>query len=406
MQRQAGTFRPSYGTHKFGDDYWPGARPDPDEVVDRLIDGTSVSVFGLRRIGKSSLIAEARERLRARGVKVLWIDLQKHDTLAGTLAAILKELAQNGGPVARIGKWAEATKILPPDIKARIGTIISSKIDAVADSSIDDYAEALFEQIGSELAALRPADRPVMIFDELPLLFLNAIKKAPPDEVPQVVARLNKFLAILRHWRSDDVGIAMVLCGSFSMPWLRRQYGIDDEHINDCDPVDIEEMTDADARGLIEACIAARRPRRWEDGCTDALMKMIPANYPGVIQLAYSKIKFAEDASLSALRGPLRDKIEDAFEDRYYIQFDRRFARYSEDERARANRLFKAIAAAPGGRIDFDRAAAMLSATGSPEDDQDGRELLDLLHSDGFLTPSRSRGVAYSSGLVSAWRSD
>lgn len=40
-----------------------------------------------------------------------------------------------------------------------------------------------------------------MIFDELPLLFLNAIKKAPADEVPQVVARLNKFLAILRHWR-------------------------------------------------------------------------------------------------------------------------------------------------------------------------------------------------------------
>lgn len=34
------------------------------------------------------------------------------------------------------------------------------------------------------------------------------------------------------------MGIAMVLCGSFSMPWLRRQYGIDDEHINDCDPVD------------------------------------------------------------------------------------------------------------------------------------------------------------------------
>ena len=45
-------------------------------------------------------------------------------------------------------------------------------------------------------------------------------------------------------------------------------------------------------RRLLEACIAAPRPRRWEDGCTDALMKMIPANYPGVIQLAYSKIKW------------------------------------------------------------------------------------------------------------------
>ena len=135
-------------------------------------------------------------------------------------------------------------------------------------------------------------------------------------------------------------------------------------------------------------------------------MRQIPANYPGVIQLAYSKIKFAEDASLSALKGPLRHKIEDAFEEKYYVQFDRRFARYPEAERARTGRLFKAIAASPEGRIDFDTAIPMLSATGFPDDDQDGRELLDLLHSDGFLTSSRSRGVAYSSGLVSAWRSD
>lgn len=60
--------------------------------------------------------------------------------------------------MARIGKWAEATKILPPEIKARIGSIISSKDRrGKSDSSIDDYAEALFEQIGTELAALPPA---------------------------------------------------------------------------------------------------------------------------------------------------------------------------------------------------------------------------------------------------------
>lgn len=406
MAAHAQKFKPGYGTHKFGNDYWPGARPDPDEIVDRLLDGTSVSVFGLRRIGKSSLIAETRERLRASSKTVLWIDLQKHDTLAGTLAALLKALAENNGPVAKISKWAEKTDFLPANIKAKITSIIKSKIDSVADSDIDDYAEALFEQIGSELAALDKQTRPIIIFDELPLLFLNALKAANPGDQPKVIARLNKFLAILRHWRSDDVGVAMALCGSFSMPWLRREYGIDDEHLNDCDPVTIEEMEEEDARKLIEACIAARRPKGWQDGCTDALLELLPAYFPGVIQLAYSKIKYASDASLSALKGDLRGKIEDALEEKYYSQFDRRFSRYDEPERERAARLFKEIAKASDGKIEFDKAIQILSAQSQQGDDQTGRELLDFLQSDGFVTSSRSRGVTYASGLVSSWRSD
>lgn len=399
-------FHPGYGTHKFGSDYWPGAKPDADEIVERLQDGTSVSVFGLRRIGKSSLIAEARERLRAAGRTVLWIDLQKHDTLASTLAALLKALAENDGPVAKIETWANSTDLLPAGIRAKVTSLIKSKVDSLADSDVDAYAEALFDQIGNELAALETDKRPIIIFDELPLLFLNAIKQAEPAEQPKVVARLNKFLAILRHWRSDDVGVSMALSGSFSMPWLRREYGIDDEHINDCDPIIVEEMDVDEARKLLEACIAAKKPKGWEDGCTDAVLDLIPAYYPGVIQLAYSKIKYARDASLTAINDELKDKIEDAFEQKYYVQFDRRFARYGDKERERAAKLFKEIAISEDKLVGFDDAIQMLSKQENEDDDQDGRELLDFLHSDGFVTSSRKKGVSYASGLVSAWRSD
>lgn len=399
-------FQPGYGTHKFGSDYWPGAKPDASEIVERLLDGTSVSVFGLRRIGKSSLIAEARERLRAAGKTVLWIDLQKHDTLASTLAALLKALAENDGPISKIETWANSTDLLPAGIRAKITSLIKSKVDSLADSDVDAYAEALFDQIGNELAALAPGKRPIIIFDELPLLFLNAIKQAEPCEQPKVVARLNKFLAILRHWRSADVGVAMALSGSFSMPWLRREYGIDDEHINDCDPIVVEEMDLVDARKLLEACIAAKTPKGWEDGCIDAVLELIPAYYPGVIQLAYSKIKYAKDASLAAVNDDLKDKIEDAFEQKYYIQFDRRFARYADNERERAAKLFNEIARADNKVVAFDDAIGILSKNDNEDDDQDGRELLDFLQSDGFVTSSRKNGVSYASGLVSAWRSD
>lgn len=405
MARSA-RFKPGYGTHKFGSDFWPGARPSPDEIVDRLLEGTSVSVFGLRRIGKSSLIAETRERLRAKGKNVLWIDLQKHDTLAGTLAALLKALADHKGPVAKIADWADKNEYLPGTIKAKITALIKSKIDSVSDSDLDDYAEALFEQIGTQLAALSVTDRPVIIFDELPLLFYNALKRADASAQQKTVAQLNKFLAILRHWRSDDVGVAMALSGSFSMPWLRREHGIEDEHLNDCDPVAIEEMSREEACELLEACIASHKPAGWDKSSTARVLDLLPAYYPGVVQLAYSKLRFAKDASAQAIADKVGGQIEDALEQTYYIQFDRRFARYSDDEKVRASKLFKELAQAQDGKVGFDRGVQLLSPNESVEADQGGRELLDFLHSDGFVTSSRTRGVSYASGLVPAWRSD
>lgn len=399
-------FKPGYGTHKFGGDFWPGARPNPDEIADRLLEGTSVSIFGLRRIGKSSLIAETRERLRAKGKTVLWIDLQKHDTLAGTLAALLKALAEQKGPVSKIIEWAEKSEYLPPTITAKVTAVIKSKIDSVADSDLDDYSEMLFEQIGTQLAALGTPEKPVIIFDELPLLFYNALKRADASEQQKTVAQLNKFLAILRHWRSDDVGVAMALSGSFSMPWLRREYGIEDEHLNDCDPVEVEEMSREEARGLLEACIASRQPAGWERSCTEQVLDLLPAYYPGVVQLAYGKLRFAADASPGAITDKVGTQIEQALEQTYYIQFDRRFGRYDDGEKGRAAKLFKQLAQAPDATVAFDSAVQLLNPNGSVDDDQGGRELLDFLQSDGFITASRTRGVSYASGLVSAWRSD
>lgn len=399
-----GGFKPRYGTHVFGDEFWPGAKPDPDELVERLIEGSSVAIFGLRRIGKSSLIAETRERLVARGHNALWIDLQKHNSLAGALAAILKALADNTGMVARIASWTDQTNTLPAPIKAKIKSIISKKLDALSDGGVDDYAEALFDQIGLELAQLEPVERPIVIFDELPFLIVNAVKEVAPEDQPKAVARLNRFLAILRHWRSVDVGVAMAICGSFSMAWLRREYGVEDGHLNDCEPIPIEEMERDEARKFVDACVAVSAPAGWADASADALLDILPAYYPGVIQLAHSKIRHAHDASPKALKGKLRDLIEDALADTYYVQFDRRFRRYDRSERDRAARLFTRLATAK--KTGFEEAVSLLASNPDSGDEQDGRDLLDLLQSDGFVIASRRRGVRYSSGLVSSWRSD
>jgi hypothetical protein len=398
-------FQPRYGTHVVGAEFWSGAKPDPDELVARLKNRTSIALFGLRRIGKSSLVAECRDRLRAQGKKVLWIDLQKHDGLAGTLAAILKELSETETLVDTLTSWVDKTNIIPESIKARLKSIVNKQLDMLADNDVDEYAEALFEQLGTQLAGMKDAEKPIIIFDELPLLILNSIQRAPEAEHGRVVARFNKFLAILRHWRSRDVGVTMAICGSFSMAWLRRRHGIVDEHLNDCEPVSVEEMEQKDALGLIEACAKVSKPKKWSAESAATLLELLPALYPGVIQLAHNTIRYASDTSPKALNGKLRSKIEAALEQKYYSQFDARFSRYEREERERAAKLFKALAQAKGKAVPFEDAIRLLTVDPGV-DDQDGRDLLDLMQSDGFVIATRRLGVTYSSGLAAAWRQD
>lgn len=402
-------FKPRYGTHVFGAEFWPGARPDPDDVADRLINRTSVKVFGLRRIGKSSLIAETRERLKSRDRRVIWIDLQKDDSLVGTLTSILAALHEAPTVIDRVSTWLNDTNVVPPAVKARLTAVIANRIATVTESDktdIDAYAEALLEQIGLEFAQLADDDKPILIIDELPLLIINALQETNDADRAQTVARLNRFLAILRNWRSADVGVAMAICGSFSMAWLRREHGIVDEHLNDCEPLDIEELGDDEAKRLLEACIAVSKPKNWTKASANALVSILPATYPGVVQLAHNTIRYEDDTSAKAIKGDLRDKIERAIEGAYFTQFTRRFQRYSRDERDRAVRLFKALGGKGEARVDYDAAIAMLATDPNGEDDQSGRELFDLLSSDGFVTGTRRSGIRYTSGLAKAWRQD
>lgn len=396
-------FKPGFGTHQFGEGYWPGAKPDPDGVVKRLQQGTSISVFGLRRFGKSSLLAEARERLRKQGRNVIWIDLDAHDSIVKVLTTILESISSfESGAVKNFLSWLEGVEVFPPEFKANVAALVSSKVHAVAESDLEKFADTFFKQVEIQFGKRDPASRPIIIFDELTAMLHNTIKTFDTDKRDKIVAKLNTFLAMLRHWRSNDVGVTMAITGSVSMDWIHRKYGIMEATINDLVPITVEEMDSSSARELLEACLRSESPRNWSEECTDELLSFLPANFPGIIQLAYS-IVMTENGSLDELRGPLRKKIKNALKDKYYRQFASRIMDYSKLDRQRIDSLLTAILNSGSSKVATSVAFEKLKISNTAENAMLSGELLHYLESDGFIEALDTDEVAFNTGLVEAW---
>ncbi len=388
---------PRFGTHITGPYYWPGAVPSVHDVVAILQRGESIKCFGLRRIGKSSLLAEAA-RLLAQGDRpVIRLDLQRIATIPALLQNIIHALPHKSGVLHSMTKWFSETTTLPSQVKAALGALLAQQLASSDNEDIDRYADRLFDETGRLLAAASPNDRPILILDELPMFCENVLNAAPAERRPQAVTRLNTLLATLRNWRSIDIGVPMAIGGSVSMLWLQRQYGILIDNVNDCASIVVEPMPRAEAEAMVRAMIASVAPPQWAPDIAERLCDLVPAFYTGVLQYAFQQIRGLPALTTAELDALYPDRIADGLDENYYVQFNRRLARYAAAERRAANRLFEELLAAA---LTMPAALAILA----PADDAwIDRELLDRLADDGFVHATRHGGVRFSSGLVRVW---
>lgn len=377
--------RSKFGTHVTGVDYWPG-EPDVDQIVGRLLRGESVKIFGLRRIGKSSLLFETKRRLEG-SRPVIRLDGQELHSIPAFLKAIFDGLPRDRGPIRHMLEWVRKAG-LPPEVKAKAEALITERILGNSEPDLDAYAELLLAELGRAIRDLPEEQRPVLFVDELPFFCDNVLRKTPGS-----TARVNALLAQLRAWRGEDYRVAQVLCGSFSLAWLQREHGVLSDHVNDPMPANVEELSRVSAEAMVAAMIAYEK-KAAEPGFVAALLDRLPSLYPGVVQFAFSVMRLEPSYTLERLAHPFAHKIAEGLDKNYYAQFDKRFDRYTTDERRAAEALFRIVSAAAGA-VGKSRAEEALG--------EGGRRLLDHLCDDGFLSASRQRGVRFASGLARHW---
>jgi len=159
------TLPPHYGSGVSGDYFWP--RPEiVGPLVGSLAEGQSHKMFGLRRIGKSSIMLEVKRLLEERQVVVAHVDVQDLNGLHNLLRDLLRSIPDQTFRTT-LPSGLETTGRLSHGVVSAIrGMVGSDQAGSVADEERDllAYWGTVSEHLTDVLRSSgRPAHRRVSV---------------------------------------------------------------------------------------------------------------------------------------------------------------------------------------------------------------------------------------------------
>jgi hypothetical protein len=378
-----------YGNPVSGDHFWP--RPDVTQpIVEALLAGESIKLFGLRRTGKSSIMLEVEAALRNAGRKPIYVDVQGNDRVDQLCARLVAAL-----PASNTA--SKLTQALASDRVGKGISVIQNLLGRAQQTP--PRPTAILQRIelikGDLTKLLAQQNRSIiLLIDELPFLIDNMLDRGVP------LADVNGFLATLRSWRQDGQ-LPMFLSGSIGLSWLIRERGIAREHFNDL----IKTLTPPplepnDARAMLKA-LAAEEDCTW---MTDDIITVILAesavNYPSFLQFAFGRLKDRKARTAEDVRRIFAGYIRPSLDEDFYAQFNTRINRFDAEHRAVVREILRLIDKNGDRPTDL---ATIDHALGSYEViDRD--DILSMLVEDGFITAdTKAQTVAFSSPLIRTW---
>jgi hypothetical protein len=355
-------------------------------------------LFGLRRIGKSTLLEYCAEELGKKGFHVINIDAQGMNSEEDLLYAILGNLPNNGIS-DKIFKAISKSTAIPKTIRSAIESRTKSEINIV------DYLNALSQIIGNEL---KKTDVPLaLVIDEFSFLCRNIIISSADSE-KKGACRIAILLSALQKWRTN--GIPMLLSGSIGLAALARQYGVNLDDNNDLNELDLPPFQSEEkevATKFVSALVKGAKIEGWSDQHTAIMLEECIAWYPSLIQQALLKLTPNQQAvPVEEISDLFAEKIRLALDENFFQQFDRRFKLYDDIDPS----LKKTCNAICGAVVKSEQPMSLLELSKVDQVNLEAEELaevLRILQEDGFLTARLARdgeqNWRVASSLVTAW---
>ena len=288
-------------------------RPDLEhKLINTLTQGAGVKMFGLRRIGKSTLRLYAMEQLDAQKRPYAFIDGQGLQSLSDLLGRLFAAMPHNGGFMNKaIGFLSKG----PAQAALQAVAKGTDKEEAVLSAYWQIVSDAIRKALESE------GVKPILIIDEFTYLIGNMIRRDKGRE------EVDKLLAAMREWRGG--GMTMLLTGSIGLTALARTHQLTVEHLNDLQPFPVPELTSAEAQEFIREATDIPSQGRWTEAHTEAFVASSGVLYPCFL------VRGLLEVGIKAPPDPMQ--IERIFESRvrpdlhadFYNQFDRRFQAYA-----------------------------------------------------------------------------
>ena len=214
-----------------------------------LTNSAGIKMFGLRRIGKSTLRRYATEHFDATRRPYAYIDGQGLHSLNDLLGRLFQAMPAEKSLMHRaLGLVASG-----PAKTALESLLKGAKHEETALSA---YWRLVSDAIRD---ALKGAGRPpILVIDEFSYLVDNMIKVGDRGRDDA-----DRLLASMREWRGE--GMTMLLTGSLGLTALARKHKLNLEHLNDLQPFNVPELTPTEAREFIRRATEAPSQGRWTE---------------------------------------------------------------------------------------------------------------------------------------------
>ena len=388
---------PHYGGAVSGHQFWP--RPDiVDDLVETLKSGESISLFGLRRIGKSSAMEEAARILQSDAeYVVVYIDAQDFNALEKLLTGLMAALPSDGKLTTVLLGKITGNRFLPIILKTCLKAILNrqpSDHKALA-QHVADYWGPICQVIAD---AISESDvRLILMIDEFPYMCKGMLAKQDGRNF------VDKLLATFRQWRNGLV--AMVLSGSIGMRFLAREHNLGFVHLNDLVPIEIPPLESREeARNMVEAMVRSTQLEWWNDETTEVMLDETAAYYPSFLQFAFDRLKVRRAATKDKISEIFAEQIRPRLDVTFFDQFDERMKRYDPPLQVIAKAILRHLVSVDSNLV---LGAELINALDVDSNEVDFTEALKILKEDGFLGQRVERDNSehwrLASPLVKAW---
>jgi hypothetical protein len=289
------------------------ARPELEARLLRALNSSAgVKMFGLRRIGKSTLRLYATEHFDKTKRPYAYIDGQGMRSLSDFLSKLSQALPDDRTLLTRAVAFASgpASGVLEAISK---GTSFEENV-------LSAHWHVVSE--GIKKALRQDGPKPVLVIDEFSYVIDNMIKR------DALLGRedADKLLASMREWRGE--GMTMLLTGSLGITALTRKHALNVEHLNDLQPFAVPELTAAEAREFIRQATETLSQGRWTEAHTAQFLREVGVFYPCFLVRGLLEIGVEHPAAPEEFATIFAERVRPDLHGDFYNQFDRRFKAY------------------------------------------------------------------------------
>jgi hypothetical protein len=390
---------PHFGQAAKGQNRWPRWAIECP-LARLLLEGNSFSLFGLRRIGKSSVLFGIEELIRQEGSIPVRLELQganRIEALVGKLVEACEKEGQRSLVDSLRSVYTSTNLRIPAAVRA-VYQLISGAGEGNHESvagpgDVLAYLEVALGPLAERLN--QHEQKIILILDELPFFCQNLHGQGGAE--PRHIAA---FLSELRRWRGE--GLTMLLAGSIGFHRLERDLGIDPNLFADLTHERLPPLDGEDAEKMVTALACGCQFDFWSEGHTRAVASTPPAAYPGFFHAIFLDLQRTvrkQALTVEQTADIAAQTTEKHLQENFFLQFDERLDYYQDGEKETAMKLFRMLKESP------TPIAANKVATAYPEDWALPRKtkLLTALIQDDFLQKLADKQFAFATPMVAAW---